>query len=341
MSAKTAKPKPQLKNLDDLFALDGEAAQGKAKIQELPIAELVPFEGHPFRLYEGERLEDMVESVRANGVLAPIIARRKAAGGAIEILAGHNRVNAAKMAGQETVPAIVLENISDEEAMVYVVETNVMQRSFADMAHSEKAAVVAMRHGKMFSQGKRNDILERLKMLENIQEKTPKNPHENGGNATSPQVGAKLRTDEKIGEIYSLSKNTIARYLRVQHLIPALKARLDKDEIAFMPAVTLSFLKEQEQELVDGCMERNNLRVDMKKSDMLRQHSEKGKLDGESVRKILTGDAAPKPNRAPTVKISKTVYARYFGPGQPAKEVQATVEKALEMYFGSGGGTEK
>ena len=95
----------------------------------------------------------------------------------------------------------------------------------------------------------------------------------------------------------------------------------------------LSFLKEAEQELVDDCMERNQLTVDMKKADILRQFSEKGKLDGENVYKILSGNAAPKPNRTPTVKIDKNVYAQYFKPNQPAKEVQATVEKALEMYF--------
>jgi ParB family chromosome partitioning protein len=92
-------------------------------------------------------------------------------------------------------------------------------------------------------------------------------------------------------------------------------------------------LKTEEQALLVDSMGRNNLSVDMKKADILRQYSEKDKLNGESVYKILTGDTVPKPNRTPTVKIGKAVYARYFTPNQPAKEVQATVEKALEMYF--------
>jgi ParB family chromosome partitioning protein len=177
----------------------------------------------------------------------------------------------------------------------------------------------------MFSQGKRNDILEQIKMLEN--------PHEYKENETCAQVGHKLKSREIVAEQYNLSRNTVARYLRIQQLIPALKARLDNDEFAFIPAVTLSFLKEAEQELVDDCIERNNLTVDMKKADALRQFSEKGKLNGESVYRILSGETAPKPNRTPTVKVDKAVYARYFKPNQPPKEVQETVEKALEMYF--------
>ena len=111
----------------------------------------------------------------------PIIARKfNTDDEAFEILAGHNRINAAQLAGLSTVPAVVLEGITDEQAMVYVVETNLMQRSFADMKHSEKAAVIAMHHCKMFSQGKRNDILEQLKAPENPgYEKNP-TPSQNG-----------------------------------------------------------------------------------------------------------------------------------------------------------------
>ncbi|MCL2773624.1 MAG: ParB N-terminal domain-containing protein [Oscillospiraceae bacterium] len=330
------KPKPRLKNLDDLFQLNNGVNPldvsvpviepqliNKRIITTLAIDKLTPFKGHPFRLYEGERLDDMVASIKANGVLVPIIVRK--VDSTLEILAGHNRVNAAKLAGFDEIPAIVYENISDEDAIIYVIETNLIQRSFTDMTHTEKAAVIALHHSKMFSQGKRNDILEQIEMLES--------PHEYKENETSSQLGTKLRTDEKIGESYSLSRNTIARYLRLQYLIPALKSQLDNGDISFLPAVTLSFLKEAEQELVDDCMGRNGLSVDMKKADLLRQFSEKGKLNGESVYRILSGETTPKPNRTPIVKIDKAVYARYFKPNQPAKEVQETVEKALEMYF--------
>ena len=335
MAAKT-NTKPRLKNLDDLFKLnDGvnpleqtvsmieTQPAHKRVIAIMPVDKLKPFDGHPFHLYEGDRLNDMVESIRANGVLVPIIVRCIDA--VFEILAGHNRVNAAKMAGLNEVPAILLEKVSDEDAIMYVVETNLIQRSFADMTHSEKAAVIALHHSKMFSQGKRNDIIEQLKMLEN--------PHGNRENERSPQVGAKLRTDEKVGNTYSLSKNTVARYLRISKLIPALKTRLDSGGIAFLSAVTISFLKEGEQSILEKCIEKHGLSVDMKKAEVLRQYSEKGKLNGDSAYQILSGETVKKPNRTPTVKINKAAYAKYFKPNQSAKDIQGIVEKALEMYF--------
>jgi len=224
------------------------------------------------------------------------------------------------------IPAIILENISDEDAMVYVIETNLLQRSFADMSHSEKAAVIALHHSKMFSQGKRNDILEQIKMLES--------PHEYRENGTCSQVANKLKTITKVGVEYGLSKDTVARYLRVNQLISPLKSYVDGGSIPFVPAVTVSYLREPEQTLLAECMEQNGLTVDMKKADMLRQFSEKNKLDGDNIYRILSGKATPKPNRTPTVKVSKEVYAKYFKPNQSAKEVQEIVEKALKMYFG-------
>ena len=323
-------------NLDQLFELNNGVnpletsvpiietqAHHKRVITSILINKLTPYKGHPFKLYEGERLDDMIESIRTNGILVPIIARR--IGEITEILAGHNRANAAKLAGLDEVPALILENISDEDAQAYVIETNLIQRSFSDMTHTEKAAVIALHHSKMFSQGKRNDIIEQIKMLEN--------PHEHGKNETFPPLGEKLNSAKQVGEMYSLSKNTVSRYIRIQFLIPKLKKLPDDETVAFRAAVTLSFLCETEQALINDCIERNGLTVDMKKAELLRQFSEKGKLDGENVYKILSGNAAPKPNRTPTVKIDKNVYAQYFKPNQPAKEVQATVEKALEMYF--------
>ncbi len=113
-------------------------------------------------------MDDMVESVKANGVLIPAIVRKvelDEKGREYEMLSGHNRMNAARIAGLNEIPCIVTENLSDDDAWIYVVETNVLQRSFADMLPSEKAAVLALRYSKMFSQGKRNDIIAELKML--------------------------------------------------------------------------------------------------------------------------------------------------------------------------------
>ena len=209
--------------------------------------------------------------------------------------------------------------------MVYVIETNLIQRSFSDMSHTEKAAVIALHHSKMFSQGKRNDIIEQLKIIEN--------PHKHTDNETRSQVANKKKTISKVGQEYGLSKDTVARYLRVNQLISTLKDYLDNGYVAFLSAVALSYLNEDEQMLVADCIERNSLSVDMKKADILRRFSDKGKLNSESIYRILSGKTNPKPNRTPTVKVDKAVYAKYFRPNQSVKEVQDIVEKALEMYF--------
>ena len=336
MPSKKGIASPKMKNLDELFKLNEGVNPleqirpiietqpvNKRGVVYLPLEQLTPFRGHPFRLYEGERLDDMVASIQANGVLVPIIVRK--VDDILEILSGHNRVEASKLADKSEVPAIVFDDISDEDAMVYVVETNLIQRSFSDMCHSEKAAVIALHHSKMFSQGKRNDILAQLENLEK--------PSDTRDDETSAQLGQRLNSRETVAREYNLSRNTVARYLRISHLIPSLKSQLDSGAVAFIPAVELSFLKEVEQKLLSDCMERNGLSVDMKKADMLRNFSDKGRLDGESVYRILTGADVHKPDRTPTVKVSKTVYAKYFKPSQPAKEVQEIVEKALEMYF--------
>lgn len=183
MPGQRPKLNPKIKSIDDLLRISdeiqnqlpkqersGEPVSGPITVTVLPIEKIRMFQKHPFHLYEGERLDDMVESIKANGVLIPAIVRKiepDENGSEYEMLSGHNRMNASRIAGKNEIPCIVKENLSDEDAWIYVVETNVLQRSFADMLPSEKAAVLALRYSKMFSQGKRNDIIAELKMLEN------------------------------------------------------------------------------------------------------------------------------------------------------------------------------
>lgn len=316
----SAATKPRLKNLDDLFKVE---APGSPCL--IPVDNLTPFREHPFRLYDGERLEDMVESIRKKGVLIPIIVRKM--GEKYEILSGHNRVNAARLAGLTEIPAIVKENLSDDEAWVYVVETNLMQRSFADMYPSERAAVIATQHSKLFSQGKRNDILREIEMLE-------KSCNINGC-STSVGKSQKMDTREKLAREYGLKPFSIAQYIRIHKLNQRMKRRLDNGEFAISPAVALSFLSESEQEQLDRCLELNGFSIDGKKAALLRDYATRRKLDNDSIYLILSGELGQKPRQrpAPTVKVRKDVYAKYFRPEQTATEVQGIVEKALELYF--------
>ncbi|WP_042196269.1 ParB N-terminal domain-containing protein [Paenibacillus camerounensis] len=329
MTAK--RPVPKLTSIDELLLLtekDQPSLEQTVGIQTVPIIKIRMYKDHPFRLYEGERLADMVSSIESNGILIPVILRKIEAdenGYEYEMLAGHNRMNAAQSLGLEQLPAIVKDNLTDEEALMYVVETNVLQRSFSDMFPSEKAKVLSLRYSDMFSQGKRNDIIEELKTLEN--------PQYYKENETSPLIGTKLRSDEKLGHEYGLSKNTVARLLRMNKLSPPLKAMVDDTKIGLYPAVSLSYLNDTEQQVVHEALSRNDYKVDMKKAELLREYS--GHLTDEQADRILSGEATRKPrNKTPApFKLKHKVYAKYFSSFHKAAEVEEIIDKALEMFF--------
>ena len=154
------------RNVTSRFGVtDGLDFTAEPSITSIAIDKLMPYRNHRFTLYQGERLEDMVQSIKKNGVITPIIVRT-ADNGKYEILAGHNRVYAAGQAGLEKVPAVVKLNLSDEDAELYVVETNV-QRGFSDLKISEQAFVVAFRYSKLFDERKRKSISDELYFIEN------------------------------------------------------------------------------------------------------------------------------------------------------------------------------
>lgn len=157
---KANQPKRKLFN-DAVDLLTGDAPD--SGIQMLPVDQIKPFHEHPFKLYQGERLDDMVESIRELGILMPVIVRKFSSG--YEMLAGHNRQNAARIAGLKEIPAIVKENLTDEEAWVYVLETNVIQRSFSDLTITERITVMAARYDKVCGKKKREEIIEELHRL--------------------------------------------------------------------------------------------------------------------------------------------------------------------------------
>ena len=223
----------------DLGALIGTPEAVKNAVKQIPCDMLHPYHNHRFELYTGERLEDMVESIRENGVLSPIIVQPIDNG--YEILIGHNRWNASKIAGLSTVPAIVKEGLSEEDAEMYVIESNLMQRGFDNLKISEQAAVIAQRHNEMFSQGKRNDIIRELQLLEN-----PEIP-------TSFPVGTKLENGDckqNIADNYGMGRTSVARLIRIDKLINELKQLIDNGSLAVRSGVELSFLSEETQRIV-------------------------------------------------------------------------------------------
>ena len=221
----------------DLLMGDMEEVTMPKGVQMVPVKSIQPFHDHPFHLYEGERLEDMIASVKEHGVLNPVIVQKLDTG--YEMLSGHNRWNAAKLAGLKEIPAIVKTDLSEEEAYVYVIETNLMQRSFSDLAISEKAAVLKARYEKGSCQGKRNDILNEIARLEGKQV----------ADVTCGHSDHKLKTRDSIGKEYELSGSSVGRLLKLNDLVNSDELLLDvprlqrekvlfKDVISSIPAVT-------------------------------------------------------------------------------------------------------
>ncbi len=178
-------------------------------IAEISIDNIMSFDGQPFKLYEGERLDDMVQSIKTFGVITPLIVRRISEE-RFECLAGHNRINASRILGLQTVPCVVKGNMDYKTALTYVIETNLMQRSFGDLLPSEKALVLHTRHEKTICQGKRNDIINELLKLEKGEEINE--------NTTSSQVEKKLSSLDKNAEEYGMSRNSMARLIIIIQL---------------------------------------------------------------------------------------------------------------------------
>ena len=237
----------------------------------LSISALVPYFNHPFKLYEGTRLADMVKSIKENGVLLPIIVR-PIEDEKFEILSGHNRVTAVKEAGLTEIPAIVRDDLSNEEARLIVTETNLIQRSFADLRHSEKAAVLGVHYSALKQSGRHAEL---IKEVEEI---------------LSP-VGTSTNTIRGISGDYGLSKNTVARYLRINELIDELKARLNGDgvgdKLSVRTAVSLSYLRKDEQEIVEKLLAGSLYHIDMRKATELRKVSGERELTKSDISRIL------------------------------------------------------
>lgn len=305
----------------DLLNGAGDMPAPEGGIQMLPIDSIRPFRNHPFRLYEGERLEDMVESIREHGILNPVIVWQD--GDGFEMLAGHNRQNAAKLAGLNEIPAIVKTDLTETDAYVYVIETNVIQRGFAELLPSEKAAVLAERYEKVTNQGKRNDILQEIEKL--------------SGTDTAETCGHdvhRLKSRDAIGEEYGMTGRNIARYIRVNQLEQSLKARLDNGTLPLVAAVELSYLSGEEQETVSELAGQGKIKLDANTAKCLKGMA--GEVTEKHVLEHVGSSKEKKATAGRSIKLSADVYEKYFADVKTG-EVAGIVEKALAAWFEKGG----
>lgn len=300
------------------FLLDDGDILEQGDIQNIELDLLENYHNHPFTLYTGKRLDDMVESIKENGVLNPIIVLKK--DNNYEILSGHNRVNAARIAKVKSIPCIVKENLTDKEAYTYVIETNLMQRSFSDLLPTEKALVLKMRYEKIASQGKRNDLQKEINNLDQgIIEKESKEEDKTDSRKT-------------LGKEYNLSGASIARYLRLNELSKSWKKDVDEDKIGLTMAVDLSYLSKEIQEyLYQKCEE---LELSLKPSDAKALHlmNRQEDLNQEMVIAYLLNLKKTKVKKYQNIKLSQSVYKKFFH-DERKEDVEEIIEKALEIYF--------
>ena len=311
------KDSPRRKIADAIDFLTDDVLE--QQVAEIAIENIVEFSDHPFHLYEGKRLDDMVESIKNNGILTPVILRLVTPG-KYEMLAGHNRMNAAKLAGLTTVPSFIKENISDEEAYIYVIETNLMQRSFNDLYPSEKAVVLAMRHEKVTNQGKRTDILREIKAFEN------------GEKGETEDIITDSRG--RLAKEYGLSGRSIARLLRINKLTEDWKLEVDNEIIGLMTGVELSYIpKKLQNHLYRECTDLNR-KLSLKDAQEIKALHQSGQLNEIELSKLILEKEKKKVQKKDyqNIKISNAVLGKYFEEASP-KDMEEIIVKALEEYF--------
>lgn len=285
-----------LPTLDDLFSTQAERDDAKLeRVRNIPLAELHPFKGHPFKVQNNEEMQRMIESIRKVGAITPALARPLPDGG-YELISGHRRLAACQVLGVETMPVIVRE-LSDDEAVIAMVDANLQRETILP---SEKAFAYKMKRDALNHQG-----------------------------ITSPQVGEKLLTVEKIGADSGDSKNQVLRYIRLTYLIPELLEMVDENKIAFNPAVEISYLDQSEQRVLLNAMELNDCTPSHAQSIRLKKLSQEGVLQDQTIYDIL---AEQKPNQQEQYKFKREDIRKYFPKSYTDKQVCDTVIKLLEQW---------
>jgi len=292
--------------------------------QKLQIDSLVDFREHVFKPYSGERLKELTDSIRESGVLLPIIVR-PIADGKYEILSGHNRRTAAREAGLTEIPAVIMHDLSDDEAKLVVTETNLIQRSFSDLLPSEKAKSLIMHYQTAKHQGKRTDLIDTINRQLSAKPGRPKG-------STSRHSGEKLETDKETAIIFGISARGVSRYIKLKDLSDGLFELLDKKQIPLLAAVELAFIGKRGQNAVESYFSNDEFVLTVDKAKALRKYAEEhdGKLTKDDVARILSGTDNEAP--IPAVRLSAKTLSRFFSSGQSQEEIEDEIIKALEAY---------
>lgn len=292
-----------LASFDSIFSTDTSPPEGAPEqIQRLAVTDLVPFADHPFRVVDDDRMMETVESIREYGVLVPLIVR-PLEDGCFEIVSGHRRKRACELAGIDEIPAIV-RNLDDDEATIIMVDSNLQRENILP---SERAKAYQMK-------------------VEAIRRKAGRPTKENAS-----QVGTHfLRADEIVADQAGTSRNQVQRFMRLNKLEQPLMQKVDQGELAFTPAVELSYLKPQEQEWVDRALEETQQTPSLSQAQRLKQESKDGTLTAETVHKIISEEKKPLYN---SVTLSHDTLKKYFPRSYTAKQMEKIIIKLLDNWL--------
>ena len=272
--------------------------KAKETIKELSISELRPFKEHPYRVVDDDEMDRLVESIEEHGVMTPINVRPIEGG--YEVISGHRRIHAAKRVGLTTVPAIEMDMTRDQAA-VALVDSNLHRER---LLPSEKAFAYKLKLEALSRQGKRTDL-------------------------TSSQVATKLDTADSIGSSLNESRDTVYRYIRLTNLIPPLLRMVDEERIAFTPAVELSYLTQEEQEMLFTEIGVTLATPSLSQACRLKRMSGEGKLNEATIAAIM---AEEKPNQREKVSVPLSALKGKVPDSYTDRQLQEYVIKAVDHY---------
>ena len=289
-----------LKGLDDLFSTEeNRQEEQREQVQQIPIDELHPFTNHPFKVLDDEAMTRTVESIAQYGVLAPLIARPRPDGDGYEIISGHRRQYAAKLAGLDTLPVIVRQ-MSDDAAVILMVDSNLQREHILP---SERAFAYKMKLDAIKNQGARSDL-------------------------TSTQVAQKLSV-EKVGDDAGVSKDTIRRFIRLTNLVPELLDMVDEKKISFNPAVELSYLDESQQRAFLEAMDGTQNAPSVSQAQQLKKMAQCGEFTYEKAFDILGQE---KKSEQDTVTIKNDILRKYFPRSYTPRQMEEKIIQLLDAW---------
>ena len=289
-----------LKGLDDLFSTEeNRQEEQREQVQQIPIDALHPFTNHPFKVLDDEAMTRTVESIAQYGVLAPLIARPRPEGG-YEIISGHRRQYAAKLAGLDTL-LVIVRKMSDDAAVILMVDSNLQREHILP---SERAFAYKMKLEALKNQGARSDL-------------------------TSDQVGQKLWSVEQVANDAGESKTQIQRFIRLTNLIPELLDMVDEKKIAFNPAVELSYLDESQQRDFLEAMEDTQNAPSFSQAQQLKKMAQQGEFSYEKAFDVMGQE---KKSEKDTVTIKNETLRKYFPRSYTPKQMEEKIIQLLDAW---------